>query len=72
VVYKNPSCIFIFLFILESFPWFVCSGPDWHSGQFTVPAGTQQIYVEGVRGTGFWGDIGLDDFTFTSGDCQRK
>ena len=51
------------------------NGNSWNQGQVNIPqqytAIPYQIVFEGVRGTGYRGDIGLDDisFDFTTG-CQ--
>ncbi|KAK7098915.1 hypothetical protein V1264_003130 [Littorina saxatilis] len=46
-------------------------GPEWHFDQFTVPANTQKITVEALRGVGAQGDIAVDDFNITNGDCPQ-
>nr|XP_056709549.1 MAM domain-containing glycosylphosphatidylinositol anchor protein 1 isoform X1 [Euleptes europaea] len=48
-------------------------GNTWQQAHVPInPAGPFQIIFEGVCGTGFEGDIGLDDVTLKRGECPRK
>uniref|UniRef100_A0AAX7USA9 MAM domain containing glycosylphosphatidylinositol anchor 1 n=1 Tax=Astatotilapia calliptera TaxID=8154 RepID=A0AAX7USA9_ASTCA len=48
-------------------------GPDWKKAFFDVtPSGPFQIVFEGIRGSGFEGDIAIDDVSITRGECKQQ
>ncbi|XP_029448766.1 MAM domain-containing glycosylphosphatidylinositol anchor protein 1 isoform X1 [Rhinatrema bivittatum] len=48
-------------------------GNVWQQANVPInPAGSFQIIFEGVRGSGYEGDIAIDDVTVKKGDCPRK
>ncbi|KAJ8340980.1 hypothetical protein SKAU_G00332710 [Synaphobranchus kaupii] len=56
----------------------VCSitgnqGPQWKLAKIPVtPIGPFQVVFEGVRGTGYEGDIAIDDVSVTKGICKQE
>ncbi|KAI1895183.1 hypothetical protein AGOR_G00103670 [Albula goreensis] len=48
-------------------------GPRWKQANFIVnPIGPFQVVFEGVRGTGYEGDIAIDDVSVTKGKCKQE
>nr|XP_006006576.1 PREDICTED: MAM domain-containing glycosylphosphatidylinositol anchor protein 1 [Latimeria chalumnae] len=48
-------------------------GNQWKQAFISInPSGPFQIVFEGVRGTGFEGDIAIDDITVVKGECRKK
>ncbi|GFN85247.1 MAM and LDL-receptor class a domain-containing protein 1-like [Plakobranchus ocellatus] len=47
-------------------------GQGWQEGRVPIPTQyfSHRVLVEGVKGTSYTGDIGLDDLSFTKGDNQ--
>nr|XP_023648898.1 MAM domain-containing glycosylphosphatidylinositol anchor protein 1 isoform X2 [Paramormyrops kingsleyae] len=47
-------------------------GPEWKQANVPVnPSGAFQVVFEGVRGTGYEGDIAIDDVSITTGKCKQ-
>ncbi|CAH1786797.1 unnamed protein product, partial [Owenia fusiformis] len=48
-------------------------GNEWRDGQVSYySSNSHEIIIEGIRGSGFKGDISIDDITFTSGRCPTS
>uniref|UniRef100_A0A8C9KVD2 MAM domain containing glycosylphosphatidylinositol anchor 1 n=1 Tax=Phocoena sinus TaxID=42100 RepID=A0A8C9KVD2_PHOSS len=48
-------------------------GNAWQQAHVPInPSGPFQIIFEGVRGSGYLGDIAIDDITLKKGECPRK
>ncbi|KAK2503063.1 hypothetical protein MC885_005378, partial [Smutsia gigantea] len=48
-------------------------GNMWQQAHVPIdPSGPFQIIFEGVRGSGYLGDIAIDDVTLKKGECPRK
>ena len=50
-------------------------GNAWRVSSATVPPsprGTYQIVFEGIVGTGYQGDVAIDDYSITSGGCSAQ
>ncbi|KAK7473655.1 hypothetical protein BaRGS_00035133, partial [Batillaria attramentaria] len=49
-------------------------GDRWLQGQMPIPPQSKEylVRVEGIRGSTYYGDIGLDDFSFTTTRCVYK
>ncbi|XP_071756180.1 MAM domain-containing glycosylphosphatidylinositol anchor protein 1 [Centroberyx gerrardi] len=48
-------------------------GVDWKKAFFDIsPSGPFQIVFEGIRGSGFEGDIAIDDVSITKGKCKQE
>ncbi|KAJ8401175.1 hypothetical protein AAFF_G00387570, partial [Aldrovandia affinis] len=47
-------------------------GPQWKQASLLItPIGPFQVVFEGVRGTGYEGDIAIDDVSVTKGKCKQ-
>ncbi|XP_028902704.1 MAM domain-containing glycosylphosphatidylinositol anchor protein 1 isoform X1 [Ornithorhynchus anatinus] len=60
---------------LETHAWSLSGnkGNSWQQAHVSIsPNGPFQIIFEGVRGSGYLGDIAIDDVTLKKGDCPRK
>ena len=42
----------------------------WHRALVTLPQGSFQVVFEGFRGTGYEGDVAIDDISIKEGICQ--
>lgn len=48
-------------------------GPNWEKAFVDIrPSGPFQIVFEGIRGSGYEGDIAIDDVSITSGKCKQE
>ncbi|XP_036399015.1 MAM domain-containing glycosylphosphatidylinositol anchor protein 1 [Megalops cyprinoides] len=60
---------------VDSLAWTLSGnqGPEWKQASFIVnPIGPFQVVFEGVRGTGYEGDIAIDDVSVTKGKCKQE
>jgi len=48
-------------------------GKDWKDAHVTInsPVNRYRIDIEGIRGSTFYGDIGIDDIAFSQGSCGK-
>ncbi|XP_059421746.1 MAM domain-containing glycosylphosphatidylinositol anchor protein 1-like [Carassius carassius] len=48
-------------------------GPEWRKADAEIyPSGPFQVVFEGIRGSGFEGDIAIDDVSVSKGKCKQK
>ncbi|KAM9006097.1 MAM domain-containing glycosylphosphatidylinositol anchor protein 1 isoform 5-T5 [Sarcophilus harrisii] len=60
---------------LETHAWSLSGnrGNSWQQAHVPInPSGPFQIIFEGVRGSGYLGDIAIDDVSLKKGECPRK
>ncbi|XP_072498078.1 MAM domain-containing glycosylphosphatidylinositol anchor protein 1 isoform X3 [Notamacropus eugenii] len=61
--------------VLETHAWSLSGnrGNSWQQAHVPInPSGPFQIIFEGVRGSGYLGDIAIDDVSLKKGECPRK
>ncbi|KAK6304083.1 hypothetical protein J4Q44_G00246690 [Coregonus suidteri] len=48
-------------------------GPDWNQANIIVnPSGPFQVVFQAIRGSGYEGDIAIDDVSVTKGKCKQE